>query len=158
VIDLSGAAREVAADFETRARECGVEIEVRCQDRDPPRIVGDDGMLHLLLRNLVENALRHAPRGGRVRLEVRREEGGAALAVSDSGPGVPAALRTRIFDRFFRGDHPGAEGSGLGLSIVQRVVDLHGGRIRAEASAELGGLAMTVTFREADKETLRRAA
>ena len=158
VIDLARAAREAAADFEAAARERGVQIELRCADGEPPRIVGDDQMLHLLLRNLIENALRHAPRGGRVRVEARLAEGSAVLTVSDSGPGVPAALRSRIFDRFFRGDYPGPEGSGLGLSIVQRVVDLHRGRIRAEPSAELGGLAMTATFPQAGKESLRRAA
>lgn len=115
-------------------------------------------MLHALLRNLVENAVRHAPQGGTVRVGIGAEMGHVRLDVEDSGPGVAPELRSRIFDRHFR--VPGSSGgaSGLGLSIARRVAELHRGRIEAGASADLGGLRVTVWLPETDKDSLSRQA
>jgi signal transduction histidine kinase len=111
------------------------------------RTLGDRAMLRSLLRNLIENALRVAPDAGAVHVTVVAEGSSALLAVEDSGPGVPAELRGRIFDRFFRGADGRGAGSGLGLSIVRRIVELHGGTVIALSSPALGGLRIEARFR-----------
>jgi two-component system, OmpR family, sensor kinase len=124
----------------------------------PALVRGEASTLQALVRNLVENALRHAPLGGVVRVRIAPESGGIGLEVEDSGAGVPQELRVRIFDRHFRA--PGSSGgaAGLGLSIAQRVVELHGGRIEAGESAELGGLRVSVWLPVMDKGSLRPRA
>ena len=110
----------------------------------PVRVRADPAMLVALVRNLVDNALRFSPDASQVRVAVGEEGARAVLAVEDAGPGVEPALRERIFDRFFRGPDGRGAGSGLGLSIVRRVVELHGGTVRASSSATLGGLRVEV--------------
>ncbi|MEP7262019.1 MAG: ATP-binding protein [Usitatibacter sp.] len=155
--DLGEIAREVVEAMrpEAAARRVTVVLEAPSQG---PRVGGEAAMLHALVRNLVENALRHAPEAGRVRVGLGEEGGRAKLAVEDSGPGVPPEFRERIFERHFRlpGDSGGA--AGLGLSIARRVAQLHGGAIGADASPSLGGLRVTVTFPAFGKETLSRGA
>jgi two-component system sensor histidine kinase BaeS len=94
---------------------------------------GDPERLHQVLANLVDNALRHAPAQTPVRVVGARTRGGVRLEVRDDGPGIPVADRERVFERFARTDRARAArdgGSGLGLSIVRWVVDLHGGSVR----------------------------
>lgn len=107
-------------------------------------VVGDEAALDALVGNLVDNACRYAPVGGAVRVRVAREEGRARLVVEDSGPGIPAHARERVFDRFHRELGTGVAGSGLGLSIVRQVLDLHGGSIALDSSPALEGLRVTV--------------
>ena len=83
--------------------------------------------LAILMRNLLDNAIRYTPPGGRVDVTLDLEEAHARLAVEDSGPGVPEAMRERIWERFFRPPGMESPGSGLGLSIVRQVLELHGG-------------------------------
>ena len=139
-VELGPVCREAVAQATAAGR--GVEVEVHAPDMIGIR--GDRAMLLGLVRNLVDNALRFAPDGGRVNVSVRREAASAVIAVEDSGPGVPAALRERIFDRFYRGEDARGAGSGLGLSIVRRIAELHGGSATAAASAELGGLRVEI--------------
>lgn len=101
-------------------------------------------MLLALVLNLVDNALRFVPDSGEIRLALRQDGASARLRVEDSGPGVAPELRSRIFDRFFRGPEGRGTGSGLGLSIVRRIVELHGGTVSASSSAMLGGLLVEV--------------
>jgi two-component system OmpR family sensor kinase len=91
--------------------------------------VPDD--IHRVVLNLIENALIHTPAGTPVTVAVRREGHHAVLEVSDRGPGVPASLRDRVFERFSHGDGDGSPppGSGLGLAIVRAVADAHGGSV-----------------------------
>jgi signal transduction histidine kinase len=119
----------------------GVTLELAA---DLPALALDRMRIRLLVRNLLDNALRFAPDAGRVRAVLRREDGGICLEVEDSGPGVAPELRSRIFDRFFRGPDGRGEGSGLGLSIARRVVELHRGTIAASASPSLGGLRVSI--------------
>lgn len=105
------------------------------------RLTGDSDRLHQVLANLVDNAVRHSPSGGRVTILARRIAGhGHAhharteLSVSDEGPGIPPADLERVFERFFRTDHSRTAadgGTGLGLAIARSIVDAHGGSIRA---------------------------
>ena len=141
-VDLAAACREavVEAGPHAHARDIDVALEVDAR----PRVNGDGVMLLALLRNLLDNALRFAPDSGKVRVGLRLEGGLACLAVEDSGPGVAPESRGRIFDRFFRGADGRGQGSGLGLSIVRRVVELHGGLLAATSSPALGGLRVEV--------------
>jgi two-component system phosphate regulon sensor histidine kinase PhoR len=104
--------------------------------------------LALLARNLLENAVRYTPRGGRVSVEVAGENGHATLSVHDTGMGIPSRDLPRIFERFYRVDRARSRetgGTGLGLSIARHVVERHGGQIAAES--ELGrGSTFTVTL------------
>jgi signal transduction histidine kinase len=106
----------------------------------------DEHRLHQVLANLVANAVRHSPRGGRVIVRATAVNGLARLEVSDEGPGIPPEEAERVFERFYRSDQARSSkdgGSGLGLSIARWIVDLHGGRIRAE-QAEPHGCRMVV--------------
>lgn len=100
------------------------------------RLMGDEVALHKVVRNLVDNAARHARR--RVAASLTSMDGKVRLVVADDGPGIPAADRTRVFERFTRldeGRDRDAGGSGLGLAIVRDVVNSHGGQVRVEDNA-----------------------
>ncbi|MEI6415779.1 MAG: ATP-binding protein [Pseudomonadota bacterium] len=127
-LDLTALARQAAADLVPMAIEKGVDIAME-ETGEPIAIEGDAALLLILLRNLVDNAVRYTPSGGRVRLMVAHKPEGILLTVSDTGPGIAAEDQTRIFDRFFRILGSGESGSGLGLSIVKRVADLHQARV-----------------------------
>lgn len=100
----------------------------------------------LLIRNLVDNAIKYSPRGGRILVSVRRVGGQVRLQVEDSGPGVPVAERQKILMRFYRAQSATATGSGLGLAIVARVVELLHGSIEIGSSNGLAGLSVTVVL------------
>jgi two-component system OmpR family sensor kinase/two-component system sensor histidine kinase QseC len=91
------------------------------------------------VRNLVDNAVRYAGRGGRVIVQVSGEDAQAIVRVDDSGPGIPAEERARVFDRFYRRDGGESTGSGLGLAIVRAIAQRHGAQVALGASP-LGGL------------------
>jgi signal transduction histidine kinase len=145
-VDLGALAREVVGALSVKADHLGVDLGA---DSGPegPTLRGDADQLRILLTNLVENALRHAPAGGGV-VDVKAGvlEGRPALQVMDNGPGIPPAERERVFDRFYRGEQgAGAQGSGLGLAIVKAIAQRH----RAEVSlheATGGGLDVQVRF------------
>lgn len=108
-------------------------------DVSPPELTAyaDAERLHQVVANLVDNAVKHSPPGGRVTVRARRggAPGSLDLDVRDEGPGIPEADRVRVFDRFHRGAHPGGDGgTGLGLAIARWAVDLHGGRIEVAES------------------------
>ncbi len=101
--------------------------------------------LHRLVLNLMENAVRHTPDGTRVRAGVRRENGHVELVVQDDGPGVPAEVRDKLFERFVRGGGDRAGSTGLGLAIVHAVTESHGGTVRLE-DAQPHGTRFVVTL------------
>ncbi|MEW5878888.1 MAG: ATP-binding protein [Pseudomonadota bacterium] len=117
-VRLDGLARLVAAEFDAAARGVALELDVPALE-----VRGDADALAILLRNLLDNALRHA--AGRVRVQARALDHAIALTVADDGPGMPAEQRSRAFDRFYRGAEGG--GAGLGLALVKRIAALHGG-------------------------------
>src|SRR5581483_4919640 len=88
--------------------------------------------LHRLVLNLLENAVRHTPPGTSVQASTQARDGTAILVVEDSGPGIPAELSERVFERFVRGGRDGAKGSGLGLAIVRSVAQSHGGTVELQ--------------------------
>jgi len=111
---------------------------------------GDRFALETLVKNLLDNACKYTPAGGRVHVAVAAGDGGILLQIEDSGPGVPEELHERIFDRFYRvgGDRHQSEviGCGLGLSIVKHIADLHGASIELKHSSFESGLAVSVLF------------
>lgn len=102
--------------------------------------------LHILLRNLIDNALRYTPAGGEVQVSCGVLDNDPYLAVRDSGVGIPEAERQRIFERFYRITGSQSFGSGLGLSIVQRLVDQHGAQISIEEGLNGMGVSFVVRF------------
>ena len=96
-------------------------------------VAGEPVSLGEMVGNLIDNALRHTPEGGRITAATHREGNEVVVSVEDSGPGVPAADRVRVFERFWRGPEVQGEGSGLGLSIVQEIARVHGGEAGCEA-------------------------
>ena len=98
---------------------------------------GDPERVHQVVANLLENAVRHTPRGGTVEVRARRRPDGVTIEVLDEGPGIAEADEARIFERFYRADAARASrdgGAGLGLAIAQWIVDLHGGDIHPETA------------------------
>ncbi len=143
-VDLSEIARKALADTVPQALARGTELELR-SDKPVP-LQGDSASLLVLVRNLVDNAVRHSPPGARVRVRVQGEAGGAAsLVVDDTGPGIPPEDRERVFDRFYRRDPSASEGSGLGLAIVRTVATRHAAEV-GMGEAPGGGLRVTVRF------------
>ena len=113
-------------------------------------VTADRTRLEQVAANLIDNAVKYTPPGGRVDVDVRREGAAAVLRVRDTGPGIPADELPRIFDRLFRGDTSRAErGLGLGLSLVKAIVEAHGGTV--EVASEPGrGSAFTVRLPQSD--------
>ena len=142
-VDLVAVAREGAAEAAALSPDHPLSLDLG----DPVTVDGVADDLHRLAANLVENALLHTPPGTPVTVSVRRDGDSAVLEVADRGPGVPHALRERVFDRFTRGgaDRVPSGGSGLGLAIVKAVADAHDGRVDL-LEAEGGGARFVVTL------------
>jgi signal transduction histidine kinase len=120
---------------ETRLHTTDVEVAVSV---DPPGATadGDPERVHQVVANLLDNAVRYSPPGGRVELRASRSRSSVTIEVCDEGPGIPEQDSTRVFERFYRADAARSStegGAGLGLAIARWIVDLHGGEIRAEA-------------------------
>ena len=121
-------------------------IDLGLAPSDEAAITGHTDAIEMLLRNLIDNAIKYTPPGGTVTVQVRAQAGGVLLSVDDSGPGIPAEDRTRVLDRFYRVPGSDATGSGLGLAIVKAVADLHGATLLLTDSPGLGGLRVEVRF------------
>lgn len=132
------------------AQAAAKDIELSLQVEHPACVCADATTLEILLRNLVDNALRYTPPRGRVAVCVALDDGNPALVVSDNGPGVAPDEIDRVFDRFYRVVGSGEAGSGLGLSIAKRIAELHGASITL-AGAAGGGLVATVRFPAAER-------
>jgi hypothetical protein len=115
-----------AAEFYAPAAELK-NIDLIFQSDGPVRVPGDPVLLAQALGNLIDNALKYAPEGGTIEVLVRRRGAGAEIAVADNGPGIAEAEKSKVVERFYRGDASrGTPGSGLGLSMAQAVAKLHG--------------------------------
>ena len=144
-VALDTLAAQVAGELEPLAE--ARRIELRLERLESATVQGDAAALHALVRNLVDNAIRYTPLGGAVRLAAFAEGEQAVLQVEDTGPGIPAEERARVFDRFYRLPGSSAEGSGLGLAIAKQVADAHGAEIELADTAVGRGLRVTARFR-----------
>jgi two-component system, OmpR family, sensor kinase len=147
-VRLDDLAREIVAELVPLADAGRIDLGVSAAQ--PASVRGDPDALRTLLRNLVDNAVRYTPAGGRVDVSVVEEAAGdtrgARLTVSDDGPGIPAAERARVFDRFYRRAGAAPPGSGLGLSIVKTIAEAHGATLTLAEGPAGKGLAVTVSF------------
>ncbi len=146
-VRLDDLAREIVAELVPLADAGRIDLGVSAAQ--PASVYGDPDALRTLLRNLVDNAARYTSAGGRVDVSVEvlaGDTGGARLTVSDDGPGIPAAERARVFDRFYRRAGTSPPGSGLGLSIVSTIAQGHGASITLADGSSGKGLSVTVTF------------
>jgi two-component system OmpR family sensor kinase len=144
-VDLADLARRTAADLAGVAAAKGVDLGL--QQADPASIDGQPDALQILLRNLVDNAVKYTPGGGTVDISVLSGAGTVAVQVEDSGPGIPPDERERVFDRFYRVAGSEAAGSGLGLAIIKAIAERHGAVLTLGSSERLGGLMATITFK-----------
>ncbi|MDN6882970.1 ATP-binding protein [Variovorax sp. CAN2819] len=141
MLSLDALVQDRLAMIESLASSHRIELELVCEDLVP--VLGERESLVSMIDNLINNAIKYSPPGGAVVVHVSRDGAQALLTVADQGPGVPSALRERVFDRFFRNPDQSQSGSGLGLAIVKSVVDRHGGEVTLGATAS-GGLLATV--------------
>ncbi len=142
-LDLAELARSVMADLVPLA--VAKKQSLQRNGETPVFVDGDEAALSLLIRNLVDNAIRHAPAGGWIELTVEEAGGTPTLHVDDAGAGIPAEERSRVFDRFYRRHSTETEGSGLGLAIVRGIAEQHGASVRLDDSP-LGGLRVSLLF------------
>jgi two-component system, OmpR family, sensor kinase len=143
-IELRRVAAEVAAQLAPWALDKGVEVIL--EEGPDTTVRGDAALLGVMLRNLLDNAIRYTPAGGTVRLRVASDAGRPVCEVEDTGPGIPADDRVRVLERFYRAPGTGEEGSGLGLSIVRRIAELHGARLDLDSGRDGRGLRVRVMF------------
>lgn len=142
-VDLAGLAARVVAEYAPAAVAKGVDLGL--EDGATGRVCGYPEALEVVLRNLVDNAVKYTPEGGRVDVSVETGAEGVQLAVTDTGPGIVPELREQVFERFYRVAGSEVEGCGLGLSIVRQIADLH----QAEVAINPGydaGVRVTIRF------------
>lgn len=143
-VDLAVLAESVCADLGPQILAKNLDFDLEAPPKAP--VTGQAEWLRVLIRNLVDNAVRYTPEGGQVRVIIRRNGSHVEFSVNDSGPGIPSEEREsalRRFNRLNRGDQPG---SGLGLAIVARIAELHGATLCLDTSSITKGLYVGVQF------------
>jgi len=128
-------------------------IEISLSGTRGKFVSGNSDAIAVLMRNLIDNAIRYTPIGGEVQVMINRKGDAVILTVADSGPGIPREERSKVFNRFYRSLGTKESGSGLGLSIVTRIADLHRLEIKLETS-KMGGLQIDVYFAAKDFDTM----
>jgi signal transduction histidine kinase len=140
-VEAAALVTSAVAALEVQAQEAGVSLDVATGGL--PAVRGDPDRLAQLFTNLIDNAVKHSPRGASVAVRGSREDGQAVLRVRDAGSGLPGGAQTRLFRRFYRGDNAQQSGAGLGLAIAQAIAVAHGGAITAR-NVDEGGAEFTV--------------
>ncbi|HZX27660.1 MAG TPA: ATP-binding protein [Telluria sp.] len=140
-VDLVQAAREVVADLAPRALARRQQIELTGAQACP--VLANPTLLAILVRNLVDNAVRYSPDGAAIAADIAVQDESFTLTVSDNGPGMAEDALARLGERFFRAEQGGQSGSGLGWSIVRRIAQVHGFEVQP-ALRDGGGLSVTV--------------
>ncbi len=139
-VDVVALLHSVVERFAPQAEDAGVSLRVEAQA--VPTVMGDGDRLAQVFTNLVDNALRHTPRGGEIVLTTRSLGQEVEIAVRDTGPGIPPEVLPHVFERFYRGDRSRRggkqHGAGLGLAIAREIVQAHGGRISVRSQVGQG--------------------
>jgi two-component system sensor histidine kinase TctE len=143
--DLVELARDRAMELAPAALKRGVEVEFEA-DVEPVTIHAIPALVSEIVANLVENAVRYTPAGGRVTVAVRESDRAAELRVTDTGPGIPEDEQARVFDRFYRGREAAPGGSGLGLAIVRAYARVMGASVAIESAPPRPGTTVSVRF------------
>ncbi|CDS50462.1 Sensory histidine kinase QseC [Polaromonas sp. CG9_12] len=148
-VDLQQVIQLAVADVlpQARLKQIDVGLAQNASAQTATQVSGQAEPLRILLRNLLENAVKYTPPGGQVDVALALVDGRPVLTVEDSGPGIAPENRPRVFDRFFRASDTAQQtGSGLGLAIVKAIADRHGAALALDASGRLGGLKVEVRF------------
>jgi signal transduction histidine kinase len=146
-LDLNDLSRHVISLFQAQAEENKIQLELEGNEVHPQALL-DPQRTEQVIGNLISNALRYVPEGGRVWIDVRRDGDTASISVNDNGPGVPEEELPHIFNRFWRSDKSRTRtsgGAGLGLAIARQLVEAQGGKIAA-ANLPGGGLQVRCEF------------
>jgi two-component system OmpR family sensor kinase len=146
-VALQDAARDAIGEMLSLADKHGIDLGMGRSDA--VQVAGDREALRVLIRNLLDNAIRYSPAGTQVDVSVERHDGAeprAVLVVTDAGPGIPPAERERVFDRFHRVPGTAAPGSGIGLALVRSIAAHHHARIRLDEGPGARGLRVRVDF------------
>jgi two-component system, OmpR family, sensor kinase len=149
-VDLSALLDECVRNYVLVAQERGVDLGI--ESSEPATVMGDPDSLRVMFNNLIDNATKYTPRGGRVDVGLKVVDGRPVVEISDSGPGIPQEERERVFDRFYRvgegADRARSDvaGTGLGLAIVRRIADQNDADV-ALGESDAHGLRVTVSFR-----------
>jgi two-component system sensor histidine kinase QseC len=141
---LDQLAAEVCAEQGAQALAKDITLALAATEAAP--LMGNEAMLRVLLRNLIDNAIRYTPQGGRVVVTITHRAGRLTLAVCDDGPGISPELRALALERFHRLAGQDTEGSGLGLSIATRIAELHGAHLELDEGLDRRGLCVRVQF------------
>jgi two-component system sensor histidine kinase QseC len=144
-VDLHRLATEIVAYLVPIALEKQIDIELIPPSQEN-KIMGNDTAIGILIRNIVDNAIRYTPQGGSVKISIMNQENNVVLKVTDTGPGIPVELRERVFERFYRILGNSASGSGLGLAIVSQIAELHDAKITLATPENGMGLECRVAF------------
>jgi two-component system sensor histidine kinase QseC len=145
-VDLCKQVLEVLSQIGQHALDRGIELSYM-GEQEGLWVKGNGSALQILIRNLIDNAIRYTPSGGQVGVSVEAESQEVRLVIEDTGPGIPTEQMSQVFQRFKRGEDAQTEGTGLGLSIVQRIIELHQGRIELENRGVDSGLRVNVYLR-----------
>ncbi|MEM5340749.1 sensor histidine kinase [Paraburkholderia azotifigens] len=144
-VDMSAVVASVLEDLIVAAQRRAIDLgaDVADGDADKVYVEGSANLLHALVANLVDNAIRYTQEGGQVTALCKRDGEHVVFQVVDNGPGIPAEARAHVFERFYRGTAP-VEGTGLGLSIVREIAHLHHGTVALGQGADSTGLVVSV--------------
>ncbi len=147
-LSLNAWLRDIVDEWTNRARRAGVTLEVDVPER-PVIVEVDERLFHSVIQNLLDNAIKFSPHGGRIRIQLLREGNNAHIIVTDEGIGIPPDKLERIFERFYQVDASTTRkfgGMGIGLSLCREIVEMHGGRIWAESEGEGKGATFHVVL------------
>jgi two-component system OmpR family sensor kinase len=146
-MSLRRLAERSVSDLSLLAEAKGIDLglEERARDASDDYVVlGDEHALGILLNNLIDNAIRHTPEGGKVDVILARDAKGVSVEVIDTGTGIAPDELDRVFDRFYRGTGAQGSGSGLGLAIASSIAGRHGATLKVRNREGEGGLAVRV--------------
>ena len=143
--NLAVLSKEVIAELAPAAIEKNIELQFHAEDEE--LVTGVSALISILMRNLVDNAIRYSPPGGQVWVSIEHQADGAVFSVTDEGPGIPTEAQPHVWDRFYRVLGSGETGSGLGLSVVKRIAELHGAETAMTPGRHGKGLRVSATFR-----------
>lgn len=144
-VNLVKITREILAMLAPSAIEKQIDLEFEHSER-LPTFFSNPAALGILVRNLVDNAIRYCKENGKVLVKVYKKKDELVLEVCDNGPGIPKELQGRVFERFFRVLGNKSTGSGLGLAIVRQICDLHNARVELDTPKKQSGLIVRVFF------------